>query len=301
MYCSVQYLEEFCERVAAAAEKMATPYEIILVNDGSPDESLEKALELQTRCPGLVVVDLSRNFGHHPAAIAGLSEAKGDLVFLIDCDLEEDPAWLPDFANRMRSSGADVVFGQQELRKGGFMERVSGSFFYRIFNALSDTQLPVNCVTARLMTRQYVDALLEYGERALFLAGTFVLAGFKQVPFPISKGSRRTSTYSLGKRFRLFVDAITSFSPRPLHLVFALGSLLTLLSLAGLGYVCLRAMLGGTLVGWASLIVSIWLFGGLTLFSIGLVGAYVGKILLETKRRPLFKVRGVHRRSHVSS
>ncbi len=299
LYRSESVVEDFVRKATAAARDLGLPYEIVLVNDGSPDASLQRALGAQLREPSVVIVDLARNFGHHPAILAGLSEAKGDLVFLIDSDLEEDPAWLQQFMEQMQTMDADVVFGQQDRRKGGVWESVTGSIFYRVFNSLSDTQVPVNFVTARLMTRQYVDALLEYGERALFLGGTFVLTGFKQVPFTISKGSRGTSTYSLHKRFKLFVDALTSFSPRPLHLVFALGSLVTLLSLAGLVYICLRAMLGGTLVGWASLIVSIWLFGGLTLFSVGLVGAYVGKILLEAKRRPLFKVRSVHRRSQL--
>jgi putative glycosyltransferase len=296
LYRCESVVEEFVRKATAAARKLGLPFEIVLVNDGSPDASLQKALHVQLGEPSVVIVDLARNFGHHPAILAGLSEAKGDLIFLIDSDLEEDPAWLQQFTEQMRKMDADVVFGQQEQRKGGLWENVTGSLFYQIFNTLSDTAVPVNFVTARLMTRQYVEALLEYGERALFLGGTFVLAGFKQVPFRISKGSRGTSTYSVEKRFKLFVDAITSFSPRPLHLVFALGSLVTLLSLVGLVYISISAMFGGTLVGWSSLIVSIWLFGGLTLFSIGLVGAYVGKILLEAKRRPLFKVRSVHRR-----
>jgi putative glycosyltransferase len=301
LYESESMIEEFVRRSITAAEKLGWPYEIVLVNDGSPDASLEKGLNLQLRETSIVVVDLAKNFGHHPAILAGLSEAKGDFVFLIDSDLEEDPAWLHQFTEQLRLMNADVVFGQQARRKGGVWETVTGLIFYWIFNSLSDTQVPVNFVTTRLMTRQYVEALLEYGERALFLGGTFVLAGFKQVPLTISKKSRGTSTYSWLKRLRLFGDALTSFSPRPLHLVFALGLLVSLLSFAGLAYICLRAIIGGTLVGWASVVVSIWLFGGLALFSIGLVGVYVGKILLETKRRPLFKVRGVYRRTKLSN
>lgn len=299
LFKSESVVEKFVRQASAAASTIGLPYEIVLVNDGSPDASLQRALDLQDKERNVVVVDLARNFGHHHAILAGLSEASGDLIFLIDSDLQEDPAWLKGFADRMRVSGADVVYGQQQRRKGGLLEIVAGALFYRIFNALSDAKVPVNFVTARLMKKQYVDALLEYGERALFLGGTFVLAGFVQVPFPISKKSIGSSTYTLGKRLKLFVDALTSFSPRPLHFVLIVGSFITLLSLVGVGYVCLRVILGGTLAGWASLIVSVWFFGGLTLFSIGLVGAYVGKILLEAKRRPLFKVRRVHRLSQL--
>jgi len=299
LYKSDFVIEEFVSKAITAAEKLPLSYELVLVNDGSPDTSLEKALKLQKKEPSIVIVDLARNFGHHPAILAGLGEAKGDFIFLIDSDLEEDPAWISQFTEKMRATKADVVFGQQKRRKGGIFENTTGRIFYWVFNLLCETKVPANFVTARLMTRQYVDALLEYGERALFLGGTFVLTGFKQVPFLINKESRGTSTYSLYTRFKLFVDALTSFSPRPLYFVFALGFLITFLSLAGLIYICFLTMLGRTLIGWASVIVSVWLFGGLMLFSIGLVGTYVGKTLLETKQRPLFKVRCVHRRSRL--
>jgi len=299
LYKSDSVIEEFVSKAVTAAEKLGFPYEIVLVNDGSPDSSLKKALKLQLQEPSIVIVDLARNFGHHPAILAGLSEAKGDFIFLLDSDLEEDPAWISQFTEVMRARKADVVFGQQKRRKGGVFESATGRIFYWIFNFLCETKIPANFVTARLMTRQYVDALLEYGERALFLGGTFVLTGFKQVPCQINKKSRRTSTYSLYMRLRLFVDALTSFSPRPLYLIFACGLIIIFFSLAGLIYICFQAMFGRTLIGWASVIVSVWLLGGLTLFSIGLVGTYVGKTLLETKRRPLFKVRCVYRRSRL--
>lgn len=299
LYKSDSVIEEFVSRAITAAEKMSMSYEIVLVNDGSPDASLKKASELQHKEPSIVIVDLARNFGHHPAILAGLSEAKGDLVFLIDSDLEEDPAWISHFFEKMCVTKADVVFGLQKRRKGGMFENITGIIFYSVFNFLCETKVPANFVTARLMTKQYVDALLEYGERALFLGGTFVLTGFTQVPCAIDKSSRGTSTYSLYMRLKLFMDALTSFSPRPLYLVFAFGLLIISLSVTGLIYICFQAMLGRTLIGWASVILSIWLLGGLTIFSVGLVGTYVGKTLLETKQRPLFKVRCVHRRSHL--
>jgi putative glycosyltransferase len=299
LYNSDSVIEEFVSKAITAAEKLGLFYEIVLVNDGSPDTSLEKALNLQLKIPSIVIVDLARNFGHHPAILAGLSEAKGDLIFLIDSDLEEDPAWIIQFTEKMRATKADVVFGQQKRRKGGMFENATGTIFYWVFNFLCETRIPANFVTARLMTRQYLDALLEYGERALFLGGTFVLTGFKQEPVPIIKKSRGTSTYSLYRRLKLVADALTSFSPRPLYLVFAFGLIIIFLSLTGLIYICFQAMFGSTLIGWASVMVSVWLLGGLTLFSIGVVGTYVGKTLLETKQRPLFKVRCVYRRSQL--
>jgi putative glycosyltransferase len=294
MFRSAGYLEEFCSRVAEAADQLEGPWEMILVNDGSPDESLKKAISMQNTLPQIIVVDLSKNFGHHFAIIAGLSQARGEHVFLIDCDLEENPEWLIPFQSKMTESGADVVYGQQLTRKGKWFEDISGQLFYSIFNLLSNSKMPESWVTARLMTRQYVDAVLNYGERALFLGGTFTLAGFNQVPVLIKKTSRETSTYSLKKRFILFVNAVTSFSPQPLYFIFAIGLTVTVLSFLGFLFVLVRALFGYTFIGWASLISSIWLFGGLTIFSIGLVGVYVGKILIESKQRPLYHIKRIY-------
>jgi putative glycosyltransferase len=294
MFRSAGYLEEFCSRVAEAANQFKGAWELILVNDGSPDDSLNKAISLQKKISQIVVVDLSKNFGHHFAIVAGLSEARGDHVFLIDCDLEESPEWLTVFQSKMKEKDADVVFGQQVTRKGKWFEGISGKLFYSLFNFLSNSKMPESWVTARLMTRQYVDAVLNYGERALFLGGTFTLAGFNQVPVLIKKGSRETSTYSLRKRFMLFVNAVTSFSPQPLYFIFAIGLTVTFISFLGFLFVLVRALFGYTLIGWASLISSIWLFGGLTIFSIGLVGVYVGKILIESKQRPLYHIKKIY-------
>ncbi|MBL9153174.1 MAG: glycosyltransferase family 2 protein [Verrucomicrobiales bacterium] len=295
LYRSSRHLEEFCRRATDAAERAGVTWELVLVNDGSPDDSLDRALALRAAEPRIVVVDLARNFGHHPAILAGLASARGEKVFLIDCDLEEHPEWLPDFLAQLDREDADVVYGQQQRRKGGWFEAVSGGVFYQLFNRISEVRIPPNWITARLMRRRYVDALLQFGERELFLGGTFMLAGFRQVGLPVDKGSRGTSSYSLARRLRLFINALTSFSPRPLHLVFGLGTVVTLVALAGFCVIFFRGLRGETMIGWASLMASIWLFGGLTMFCLGLIGIYVGKILIETKRRPLYLIREIHR------
>ncbi len=295
MYQSAGNLVEFSRRIAQTAQQFGGPWELILVNDGSPDESLETALMLQKNIPEIVVVDLSRNFGHHHAIVAGLREARGQKIFLLDCDLEEKPEWLLEFQDKMQETGADVIFGQQRSRKGKWFEHISGQIFYKAFNYLSNAKIPANWVTARLMSRDFVDATLAYSERNLFLGGTFILAGYKQLPVLINKGARETTSYSLLKRIVLFVNAITSFTPHPLYLIFLMGMGVTALSSLGLIFVIIRAICGYTLIGWASLIVSIWLFGGLTLFSIGLVGVYVGKVLVESKQRPLYHIKQIFR------
>jgi putative glycosyltransferase len=300
LYRSEAYLDEFCRRAVEVARAHSSGFEVILVNDGSPDNSLARALQLQKEIPELTVIDLSRNFGHHPAILAGLRNARGKKIFLIDCDLEEEPEWLAAFQERMQTEKADVIFGQQVQRKGKFAEQVTGGIFYKLFNVLSATKLPVNFVTARLMSSAYVQALLGYRERELFLGGVFVIAGFKQVAVPITKGSRKTTSYSLARRVSLFVNALTSFTTRPLHIVFTVGSLVTFVAFVAFCFILYRGLRGETLIGWASVMATIWFFGGLIMISLGIIGIYVAKVLIEVKQRPPYTVRAVYRTGESS-
>lgn len=296
LYRSAPYLREFYARVRAAACPIASAYEIILVNDGSPDDGLRLALDLQREDPGIVVVDLSRNFGHHRAAMTGLEYAQGDRIFLIDCDLEEPPELLTEFDARFRLGDCDVVYGVQVARKGGWFERFSGNLFYRLFNWLSSIELPRNMIMARLMSRQYVRALLEHREREVFLAGLWQITGFRQVGLPVEKASKGETTYTLGRKLSMLTDSITAFSNRPLMLIFYVGCTISFLAgsyIAGL--VVAKFMYGIAVDGWTSLIVSVWFLGGLTILFLGVIGIYLSKVFVETKRRPLSIVRHVHR------
>jgi putative glycosyltransferase len=296
LYRSAAHLGEFHRRMGRAAAALEPDYELVLVNDGSPDESLEVALRLAAFDPRLTVVDLSRNFGHHKAIMTGLAEARGERVFLIDCDLEEEPELLHAFDAEMRRSGADVVYGVQERRKGGLFERLSGEVFFRLFNLLTDDPLPANLTTVRLMSRRYVDSLLRHQERAMVIGGLWVITGYAQVALPVKKTSRPGSSYTLPGRVGVFVNAVTSFSDRPLILIFYLGLFIFLLALlAALYLVVRRVFFGVLLAGWPSLMVSLWLLGGLTLFSLGVIGIYLQKVFIETKQRPYTIVRSVYR------
>jgi putative glycosyltransferase len=295
LYRSAPQLREFHARARAAAESISPDFEIVLVNDGSPDDSLSVAVELQRADPHLRVVDLSRNFGHHRAMMAGLAHARGDLVFLVDSDLEVDPEVLLPFHRQMALTGADVVFGVQESRRGSFVSRLLAGVYYSVFNWLSDTDLPRNLVTARLMTRRYLSALVEHREREIMIAGLWALAGFQQVPCPVRKGHKGSSTYTLGGKIAIVVNAVTSFSNKPLVMVFYLGMLLSLgAALAALYLVAGRLLFGIFLTGWLSLIVAVWFFGGLTIFCLGVLGIYLSKIFTETKQRPYVIVRHVY-------
>jgi putative glycosyltransferase len=295
LFKSSPYLREFHRRATAAAAALTDDYEVIFVNDASPDDSLDIALSIYDVDRHVRIIDLSRNFGHHKAIMTGLAHADGDLVFLIDSDLEEEPAWIGEFHAALTSTGADVAFGVQQHRKGGVVERLSGALYYLSFNRLLEMPIPRNIVTARLMTQRYVASLVQHRDREINLAALWTITGFLQVPIAVDKRSRGDTTYTLRKRLSVVVNAITSFSNRPLIYIFYLGGTIVLTSILYGSYLVWTALHGGVgIPGWASLIVSIWFLGGVTIFCVGVIGIYLAKIFMETKPRPYTIVRAAY-------
>jgi putative glycosyltransferase len=296
LYQSAPYIEEFHARSSAAVKKLVgDDYEIVLVNDGSPDESLELAIRLTESDPHVVVVDLSRNFGHHKAMMTGLAHTKGERVFLIDSDLEEEPEWLLKFAEQLVQEDCDVVYGVQEQRKGNWFERWSGRWFYRIFKALTGLALPEDIVTARLMTRRYVDALLRHEEREVFMAGLWYITGFDQKPQTVRKHNTSETTYTFRRKMSILVNSVTSFSNAPLVNIFYLGVFISIFAVVYIAYLITQWLfLARPLSGWTSVMASIWLLGGMVISFIGVVGIYLSKIFSETKQRPYTIVRRIY-------
>ena len=170
LYCSENSIKEFYDRVTDEAKLLVDQsYEIILVNDGSPDKSFEIAVEISNHDSHVKIINLSRNFGHYKAIMTGLKYASGEKIFLLDSDLEEQPEYLSSFEKKMNEENCDVVFGIQTKRKGRLFEKITGELFWRMFNFFSDIDLPVNTVTARLMTKRYVHALLLHQEKEIFI------------------------------------------------------------------------------------------------------------------------------------
>ncbi|MGZ5179188.1 MAG: glycosyltransferase family 2 protein [Ramlibacter sp.] len=297
LYQSAPYVHEFCRRASEQARQLAgDDYEIVLVNDGSPDDSLALAIAEHEADPHVVVVDLSRNFGHHKAMMTGLSYARGEQVFLIDSDLEELPEWLAEFSEQMQRSNCDVVYGVQERRKGDRFEQLTGAWFYRLFRFITGIALPENIVTARLMSRRYVTALLQHEEREFFIAGLWHITGFRQQSHPVAKLSHSETTYTLRHKVSLIVNSVTSFSNAPLVGIFYLGITVLAFSLLYIAYTIFVWLSSSRPVsGYTSLIASIWLLGGLSISSMGVLGIYLSKIFSETKRRPYTIVRELHR------
>jgi putative glycosyltransferase len=303
LYQSAPYIEEFHRRASAVAQKLVgEDYEIVLVNDGSPDNSLDLAIMLAHSDPHLVVVDLSRNFGHHKAMMTGMAHAKGDHIFLIDSDLEEEPEWLIPFAAQMEQEKCDVVYGVQEKRRGGWFERWSGEVFYKLLRFLTKLDLPQNPITAHFMKRPYVLALLSHHEREIFLGGLWCITGFIRRSQFVQKKHQNKTTYTFRRKISLFVNAITSFSNVPLVSIFYLGSIIFTLASIYTAYLFVqRLFFSQPLTGWTSIMASIWLLGGLMICFIGIVGVYLAKVFSEVKRRPLSIVRTIYQRGSLSN
>lgn len=298
LYKSSATVDEFYRRAVSAAEAVTPDFEIVLVDDGSPDDSLSKVCRLADQDVRVRVVELSRNFGHHKALMTGLEYAKGDLCFLIDSDLEEDPAVLPLFLTELENSEADVVYGYQIERKGNVVERVTGRVAYSLFNLLLSHPVPLNVLTVRLMKRDYVDSLLLYREQQTVIGGLWVLTGYKQLGIPVKKLARGASTYSLWRRWLTLIDSVTAFSETPLVGIFYLGMMISALStFVGAALLVRKLFFGALLEGWVSVMISVWFLGGILIFCVGIIGIYLSKIFIETKGRPYTIVRKVHARS----
>jgi len=296
LFQSAPHIIEFYQRASAAAKQLVgEDYEIVLVNDGSPDNSLDIAVELTESDSHVVVVDLSRNFGHHKAMMTGLTYAKGQNVFLIDSDLEEEPEWLLSFAKKMEAEASDVVYGIQSKRQGGFFKQITGRLFYKMFRFFTGIAQPNNILTARLMSRRYVTALLLYRESELNIGALWIVTGFKQCHQTVQKRSSSATTYSLSRKFNHLVNAVTSFSSVPLVFTFYAGLFISVSALAYIIFLIIKYLfLASAPDGYASIIVSIWFFSGLIVFFIGLQGIYISKVFAEVKRRPFTIIRHVY-------
>ncbi|OAJ96175.1 glycosyltransferase family 2 protein [Vibrio bivalvicida] len=297
LYNSCAYILEFHQRVSIEAQKITEQYEVIFVDDGSPDDSLDVAIQLSNEDERVKVIELSRNFGHHKAMMTGLSHAKGELVFLIDSDLEEEPELLGCFYSEMNrdKNDLDVLYGVQYKRKGGLFEKISGQLFYSTLNYLTDLNMSENMVTARLMKKDYVNALVSHDEREIFIAGLWQITGFNQKAVAIKKHSSSETTYSLRHKLSILENSIVSFSNKPLKLIFHTGLWISVISFIYILYIVYKNLFHSiSIEGWSSLIASIWFLGGLIILFVGMLGIYMSKIYTESKRRPYSIIRRVY-------
>jgi dolichol-phosphate mannosyltransferase len=284
-------IDEFYARVCAALD--ALPFELVLVDDGSTDGTPMKLETLAEHDPRVRVVYLSRNFGHQTALTAGLDHARGDAVVMIDADLQDPPEVITTMLDHWRA-GCDVVYAVREQRDGESRFKLSTArWFYRLFDKLAQVELQHNSGDFRLLDRRPLDALLSMRERNRFLRGMTVWVGYTQAAVPYHRDSRYAgeTKYTLPRMLRFSLDAISSFSHRPLQLATLLGFLISTLAFVAIPIVVVLRILGSYLPGFSAITILILLLGGIELIAIGIIGEYVGRIYDEVKGRPLYLVR----------
>ena len=304
LYNSERYIAEFTRRIESALGEVGCgDYEIVFVNDGSPDNSLDVALDVCRTNPKVRVVDLARNFGHHPAIMVGLRETDGDYIFLIDVDLEEAPENLVAFyQDLVESPDVDSVYGVWRRHGESFARRSASEAFYALFNLLSDSAIPRNLVLTRLMTRRYVNALLETWNWDVAIAPVMGSLGFKHHEREIERVYKGSTNYSVLRRFRMVAESVVSFSTKPLHYIFLIGLAVCMLSVVMTGYaIGAYIYTGNAVAGWYSVFVSLWFIGGLSMMSMGVLGLYIGRIFEQVKGRPRAIVRQRYTRDELLS
>jgi len=291
VYNEEALIDEFYARTCGALEGIE--FELVLVDDGSSDGTAKTLERLADHDPRVRVVFLSRNFGHQTALTAGLDHARGDAVVMLDADLQDPPELICTMLERWRA-GCDVVYAVREQRAGESKFKLStAKWFYRLFDRLGQVDLQHNSGDFRLLDRQALDALLSMRERNRFLRGMTVWVGYTQAAVPYKRDARYAgeTKYTLAKMVRFSLDAIASFSDRPLQLATLFGFLISTLAFVAIPIVVLLRILGSYLPGFSSITIVVLLLGGIELIAIGIIGEYVGRIYDEVKGRPLYLVR----------
>jgi glycosyltransferase involved in cell wall biosynthesis len=271
------------------------PSEVIFVNDGSSDNTLELLRALKAADPTIGIVDLSRNFGKEIALTAGLDYARGDVVIVIDADLQHPPELIPRFIARWQEEDADVVYGQRASRAGeSRVKRFTSRAFYRVINSLSGELIPVDAGDFRILSRRAVDALAGSRERHRYMKGLFAWIGYRQIPMLYEPDVRYAgaSKWDYWKLWNLSIEGITSFSIGPLKVATYVGLITAILSILYGFYMAIRTViLGNPVPGFPSLLIAILFLGGLQLIFLGIIGEYLGRTFDEVKQRPLYLVR----------
>jgi dolichol-phosphate mannosyltransferase len=300
-------VSELIGRITAIMDRLAPAhggtYEIVAVNDGSRDGTLAALRALAGRHPQLVVIDLSRNFGHQIAATAGLDAARGDAVVLMDGDLQDPPELIERFLEKWRE-GYDVVYATRKTRRGeSAFKLLTARIFYRMIRRLTNVSIPVDTGDFRLMSRRVVDALAQTREKHRFLRGLVSWVGYRQIGIEYERDPRFSgeTKYPVSKMLGFAVDGITSFSEIPLRFATYLGFTVSTFAFVYIIVVLVRAVLGQNEPGYTSLMVVLLFLGGIILISLGIIGEYLGRIYDQVKQRPLYLVSSVDRGADASA
>jgi dolichol-phosphate mannosyltransferase len=275
-------------------------FEFIYVNDGSTDESLDLLRRLHEEDPRVLVVDLARNFGHQIAVTAGLDIATGDAVIIMDSDLQDPPAVSVELIAKWEE-GWDVVYAQRRTRKDTAFKRVTASLFYKTLDRMADIEIPPDTGDFRLLDRRVADEVKKYREQDRFIRGMVSFVGFRQTAVLFDRDDRYDgeSGYPLAKMMKLAGDGIFGFSTYPLKVISRLGFTASAASVVGILYVLAVKIFRPDVVvaGWAFIVISVLLMGGLQLIMLGVLGQYIGRIYRQVQNRPLYAIRDVYQRT----
>ncbi|MDB5700186.1 MAG: glycosyltransferase [Sphingomonadales bacterium] len=290
-------LDELHRRVSVVAQAAGgDDYELVLVDDGSRDGTWGAMTRLAAVDPRILAIHLSRNHGHQLALTAGLDLARGNRILILDADLQDPPELLPDMLATMERERADVVYAVRRQRAGeSLAKRASAAIFYRLLDRLTDTAIPLDAGDFRLMSRRALDALLAMPEQARFIRGMVAWIGFRQVPFAYDRAERHAGEthYPFAKMLSLAFDAVTGFSTAPLRFASHAGLALTGFSLLIMAYIGVGWLTGTTVAGWTSLMLVVVGLGAVQMFVLGMIGEYLGRLYIESKKRPLYIVADV--------
>ena len=296
VYNEEENIDEFYSRVLKATQDLNLELEIIYINDGSHDNTIEIINRQSEKDNRIAVLDLSRNFGKEIALTAGLDYASGDAVIVIDSDLQDPPEVIPELVKKWRD-GNDVVNARRIKRKGeGFLKKITSHIYYRLLFFISDIKIPMDTGDFRLLNRNALDAISQLREKHRYMKGLFAWVGFKQQEIQYErearyKGKTKWSFFGL---FNLAFDGLTSFSILPLRLASTVGFLSALFGFFyGVMIIIKKIFFHEPVVGFTSLVVLVTFFGGIQLLSIGIIGEYIGRIFNETKNRPLYIVKNI--------
>ncbi|MDP4266847.1 MAG: glycosyltransferase family 2 protein [Bacteroidota bacterium] len=290
--CQLSLIELYL-RLKKTLDSITNNYEIIMVNDASPDDSWKLINELAQKDTNVKGINLSRNFGQHYAITAGLENAKGDLIVVMDCDLQDQPEEIKKLINKL-TEGYDVVFGRRFVRKDSFIKKLSSKLFYSIYNYLADSQFDNTIANFSISKKEVIDSLLIMREHnrsfPLFILYTGYNIGYTEIEH-YSRPYGKTS-YTLSKLINFATESIVSQSNKPLIISIKVGIFLAFMSLMFIIYLAFKKIIYGVpVIGWTSIMVSIFFMGGILLANMGIVGLYIGKIFNEVKNRPLFIIK----------
>lgn len=286
-------LSELYRRLKAVLSATGKSHEIIFVNDGSDDTTWQQMEQLARRDANIIALDLSRNFGHQIALSAGLRFVQGEYVLILDADLQDPPELLSDMLALMKKESADVVYGQRRSRDGeSKFKLLTAAFFYRLLKRMTDVPIPLDTGDFRLMSRRALRVINEMPEHHRFIRGMVGWIGFRQVPLLYDRKERfaGTTKYPLKRMFKFALDAITGFSILPLRLAVYSGLLAGLVAIGLMVYVLGSWFSGQVVQGWTSLTMIVLWISSLQLLILGVMGEYLGRLYLESKRRPLFVI-----------